>query len=117
LWVGEEVQLDTVTALSGSGPAYVFYFLETMIQAGFDMGLPRDQAQQLAIATFAGAAELARKSDQPPEILRQRVTSKGGTTAAALTSMDEDQVKLAFMRAIHAAQRRAAELGNEFGAS
>ncbi|MGY8905082.1 MAG: pyrroline-5-carboxylate reductase [Burkholderiales bacterium] len=117
LWVGDEVQLDAVTALSGSGPAYVFYFLETMIQAGSDMGLPREQAQHLAIATFAGAAELARKSDQPPEILRQRVTSKGGTTHAAIASMEQDQMRTLFMRAIHAARLRAKALGDEFGAS
>lgn len=117
LWIGDESQLDAVTALSGSGPAYVFYFLETMIQAGDEMGLPREQAQQLAIATFAGAAELARKSDQPPEVLRQRVTSKGGTTNAALNSMEQDEVKTRFLRAMHAARRRAKELGDEFGAS
>jgi pyrroline-5-carboxylate reductase len=116
LWVNEETQLDTVTALSGSGPAYVFYFIEAMTQAGFDMGLPREQALQLAVGTFAGAAELARKSDEPPEILRQRVTSKGGTTYAAITAMEQDGVKALFMRAMQAARERARELGDEFGA-
>jgi pyrroline-5-carboxylate reductase len=116
LWVSEEKHLDAVTALSGSGPAYVFYFLEAMTQAGFDMGLPREQAHKLAIGTFLGASELARKSDEPPEILRQRVTSKGGTTYAAITSMEQDRVMMLFMRAMHAARQRAVELGDEFGA-
>lgn len=115
LWLEREELLDTVTALSGSGPAYVFYFMEAMIEAGAGMGLTRAQAQQLAIATFAGAAELARRSDEPPEILRQRVTSKGGTTHAAITSMEQDQVSSQFIRALHAARHRAQELGDEFG--
>ncbi len=117
LWVEQEVQLDAVTALSGSGPAYVFYFIEAMTQAGVDMGLPHAQAQRLAVGTFVGASELARASDEPPEVLRQRVTSKGGTTYAAITSMEQDNVKALFMRAMHAARQRARELGDEFGAS
>ncbi len=115
LWVDAEPQLDAVTALSGSGPAYVFLFLEAMIQAGTEMGLDRDQAKRLAIATFAGASTLARDSQEPPEVLRERVTSKGGTTYAALTSMQADQVPQAFIKAMHAACRRATELGDEFG--
>ena len=116
LWVDQEQQLDAVTALSGSGPAYVFYFLETMTQAGVDMGLSAAQAHQLAISTFVGASELARSSDESPAVLRQRVTSKGGTTYAAITSMEQDNVHNAFMRAMHAARHRAHELGDEFGA-
>ncbi|WP_411884594.1 pyrroline-5-carboxylate reductase [Polaromonas sp. YR568] len=115
LWLAEEAQLDAVTALSGSGPAYVFYFIEAMIEAGTDMGLPLAQARQLAIGTFVGASALAQASDEPPQELRARVTSKGGTTYAALTSMEQDRVKMQFMRAIHAARQRAAELGDEFG--
>ncbi len=115
LWVDAEPQLDAVTALSGSGPAYVFLFLEAMIQAGAEMGLDRAQAKRLAIATFSGASALARDSEEPPEVLRERVTSKGGTTYAALTSMQADQVPQAFIKAMHAACRRATELGNEFG--
>jgi pyrroline-5-carboxylate reductase len=115
LWLAEESQLDAVTALSGSGPAYVFYFIEAMIEAGTDMGLPPAQARQLAIGTFVGASALAQASDEPPQELRARVTSKGGTTYAALTSMEQDRVKMQFMRAIHAARQRAAELGDEFG--
>ena len=116
LWVAEESQLDAVTALSGSGPAYVFYFLEAMVQAGTTMGLPAEQAQRLAVGTFAGATELARRSGEPLATLRQRVTSKGGTTYAAITSMQQDQVSEAFVRAMQAAERRAGELGVEFGA-
>jgi len=115
LWVRDEAQLDAVTALSGSGPAYVFFFLEAMTQAGVEMGLPREQAYQLAVGTFAGAAELARASEDPPEVLRQRVTSKGGTTYAAITSMEQDQVQALFIKALHAARQRAEELGDEFG--
>ena len=115
LWVGEEAQLDAVTALSGSGPAYVFFFLEAMRQAGTEMGLTPQQAYELSVETFAGTSELARASADSPEVLRQRVTSTGGTTHAAITSMEKDDVKARFMRALHAAQRRARELGDEFG--
>jgi pyrroline-5-carboxylate reductase len=115
LWVASEPLLDAVTALSGSGPAYVFYFIECLAQAGTDMGLSREQAHQLAIGTFVGASELARSSDESPEILRQRVTSKGGTTHAAITSLEQDQVRSAIERAVMAARHRARELGDEFG--
>ena len=115
LWVKQESDLDVVTALSGSGPAYVFYFLEAMTEAGVQMGLSKEQAYHLATATFGGATHLARQSTDAPEILRQRVTSKGGTTYAALTSMAEDHVKEAFVKAMLAAQNRAGELGDEFG--
>jgi pyrroline-5-carboxylate reductase len=115
LWVEREQQLDAVTALSGSGPAYVFYFLEAMAQAGAEMGLPPEQAYRLAVETFRGASALARASSEPPEVLRQRVTSKGGTTHAALTSLEESKVKDLFVQALHAAERRAHELGVEFG--
>jgi pyrroline-5-carboxylate reductase len=115
LWVDAEAQLDAVTALSGSGPAYVFYFLEAMTQAGAELGLGEEQARRLAVATFAGASELARASQEPLQLLRERVTSKGGTTHAALTSLENDGVKAAFVKALHAASRRAEELGDEFG--
>ena len=115
LWVDEEKHLDAVTALSGSGPAYVFYFLEAMTQAGAEMGLPPEQARRLAVGTFAGASELARASTESLQLLRERVTSKGGTTYAALVSMENDKVKDAFVKALHAAGRRAQELGDEFG--
>ena len=115
LWVEREEQLDAVTALSGSGPAYVFYVLEALIEAGVELGLSAAQSRQLALATFAGATALARDADEPPDVLRQRVTSKGGTTHAAITALDADGVKAAFGRALKAAHRRAAELGDEFG--
>ena len=115
LWVNDEQQLDAVTALSGSGPAYVFYFLEAMARAGTAMGLTPAQAHQLAVGTFVGASELARQSDESPQVLRQRVTSKGGTTYAALQSMEHDAVAEKFMQAMQAARQRAHELGDEFG--
>jgi pyrroline-5-carboxylate reductase len=115
LWLGAEDKLDAVTALSGSGPAYVYYFMEAMTAAGADMGLSREQAYRLAVATFIGAGELAKASKEPPEILRQRVTSKGGTTAAALESMDDSNIKPSIVRALHMAAHRAKELGDEFG--
>jgi pyrroline-5-carboxylate reductase len=116
MWVGAEDQIDAVTALSGSGPAYVFYFLEAMRDAGAAMGLSPAQAYQLALATFSGATALAGASSDGPETLRQRVTSKGGTTFAALTSMEADGVKASFIAAMRAAQQRGKELGDEFGA-
>ena len=117
LWLDQEEQLDAVTALSGSGPAYVFYFIEAMIQAGTEMGLSAEQARQLAIGTFVGASALAKEATEPPEVLRARVTSKGGTTYAALTSMEQDGIKAQFMQAMQAARRRAGEMGDEFGAA
>ena len=115
LWVASESDLDAVTALSGSGPAYVFYFVEAMMQAAEEMGLSAEQGKALALATFSGSAALAQASSDPPSLLRERVTSKGGTTFAALTSMETSGVKAAIVRAVKAAQRRAAELGDEFG--
>lgn len=117
LWLEDEVQLDAVTALSGSGPAYVFYFLEAMIDAGIGMGLSREKAHQLAVGTFVGASALAQASSDPPEVLRARVTSRGGTTYAALTSMDQDGMKQHFKQALEAARQRAVELGDEFGSA
>ncbi|SEU22172.1 pyrroline-5-carboxylate reductase [Variovorax sp. OV084] len=115
LWVQREAHLDAVTALSGSGPAYVFYFLEAMAQAGADMGLSSDQAYQLAVATFVGASHLAAHSSEPSGVLRERVTSKGGTTHAALESMHASGVAAHFIAAMRAAEQRATELGDEFG--
>jgi pyrroline-5-carboxylate reductase len=115
LWVAHESDLDAVTALSGSGPAYVFFFLEAMMRAAADMGLPPEQGRRLAQATFKGATALARASDEPPETLRARVTSKGGTTHAAITAMESAGVKEAIVQALRAAQARAKELGDEFG--
>ena len=116
LWVEQEADLDAVTALSGSGPAYVFYWVEAMVAAAQQMGLSAEQGKRLALATFDGATALAAQSPEPPSVLRERVTSKGGTTFAALEAMRGDGVDQAIIRAVRAAQRRAAELGDEFGA-
>lgn len=113
VWVDQEEQLDAVTAVSGSGPAYVFYFIEALCEAARDMGLNETQGKQLALATFLGASQLAQQSDETPQTLRERVTSKGGTTAAALASLEQDQVKTAIIRALQAAQQRAKTLGDE----
>jgi pyrroline-5-carboxylate reductase len=115
VWVDGEKQLDAVTALSGSGPAYVYYFLEAMRDAGADMGLPPELAQRLAMGTFAGATALAQQSNEPLQTMRERVTSKGGTTYAALTSMEASDIKAHFQKAMQAARKRAEELGKEFG--
>ena len=115
LWLDREDLLDAVTAISGSGPAYMFYFMEAMTAAGAEMGLQREQAYQLAVATLIGAGELAQSSHEPPEILRQRVTSKGGTTHAAITAMDDSHIKDLFAKALHSAHNRAKEMGAEFG--
>ena len=116
LWVDAEEKLDAVTAISGSGPAYVYYFMEAMTAAGAGMGLTREQAYKLTVSTFIGASELAHSSNEPPEILRQRVTSKGGTTHSAITAMDESGIKARFQHALNAAYHRSQELGKEFGA-
>ena len=116
LWVKDEPLLDAVTAISGSGPAYVFFFIEAMVEAGVKMGLTPEQATQLAIGTFEGASQLAKSATEPPSVLRERVTSKGGTTYAALTSMQEARIGELFQTALQAAQQRAHELGDEFGA-
>lgn len=115
LWVKQEPDLDAVTALSGSGPAYVFYFIEAMAQAAADMGLSPEQGRSLALATFAGATALASQSEDSPATLREKVTSKGGTTYAALTTLESAGVKASFIEAMRAAQKRAGELGDEFG--
>lgn len=115
VWLDTESQLDAVTALSGSGPAYVFYFLEAMTAAGVEMGLAEAQAYRLAVSTFVGASALAQASSEPASVLRERVTSKGGTTYAAITSMDASHMKTSFTEALLAAQRRAKELGDQLG--
>ncbi|MGH8852797.1 MAG: pyrroline-5-carboxylate reductase [Telluria sp.] len=115
VWLDSENLIDPVTAVSGSGPAYVFYFLEAMQQAAVEMGLDAEQGKQLALATFTGAAQLAAQSSDPVDVLRQRVTSKGGTTHAAITSMEASGVKEAIVAAMKAASARGRELGEELG--
>lgn len=115
VWLDDEGQIDAVTAVSGSGPAYVFFFLEAMQEAARAMGLNAEQGRELALATFTGAAQLAAQSEEPVEVLRQRVTSKGGTTHAAITSMETAGVKQAIVAAMQAAAARGRELGEELG--
>ncbi|RCS58258.1 pyrroline-5-carboxylate reductase [Parvibium lacunae] len=115
VWLEQESQLDAVTALSGSGPAYVFYFMESMLAAGQQMGLSADQAQTLVMGTFVGAAQLAAQASDPVSTLRERVTSKGGTTAAALEVLAAQQVNNQIQSALEAARLRAMELGDELG--
>jgi pyrroline-5-carboxylate reductase len=115
VWLGDEAMIDPVTAVSGSGPAYVFFFLEAMQQAAQEMGLSAEQGKELALATFTGAAQLAVRSPEPLDVLRQRVTSKGGTTYAAITSMEQAGVKQAIVAAMKAACARGRELGEELG--
>ena len=115
VWLDDEALLDPVTAVSGSGPAYVFYFIEALQQAAEELGLSSEQGRELALATFTGAAQLAAQSSEPVAQLRERVTSKGGTTYAALTSMEEAGVKEAIVAAVKAAAARGRELGDELG--
>jgi pyrroline-5-carboxylate reductase len=115
VWVDDESQLDAVTALSGSGPAYVFRFIESMIAAGTGLGLSPEQSRQLALQTVSGAAQLACASSEPVALLRERVTSKGGTTAAALSVFEARGLDAVVAQAMGAARDRSAELGDEFG--
>jgi pyrroline-5-carboxylate reductase len=115
VWIGDESHMDAVTAVSGSGPAYVFYFMEAAQLAATELGLPEEVAQRLVLDTFKGAAQLAASSSDSVATLRERVTSKGGTTERALASMAKDKVKEAIVRAIHAANERGQELGDELG--
>jgi len=114
LWLEDESLLDPVTAVSGSGPAYVFYFIEALQEAAREMGFNAEQARKLAVETFVGAARLAQQSDQPVAVLRERVTSKGGTTAAALARFERDDVRSRIVEAVRAARDRAAEMGQQF---
>jgi pyrroline-5-carboxylate reductase len=115
IWVDDEQLLDPVTAVSGSGPAYVFFLIETLERAARELGLEPAAARRLAIATFRGSAELAARSSEAPATLRERVTSKGGTTERALASLRTDGVADAIVRAGRAASDRARELGDELG--
>jgi pyrroline-5-carboxylate reductase len=115
VWINDEAQMDAVTALSGSGPAYVFHFIEALEAAGASMGFGTATARRFAIDTVLGAAKLAAGSDEPPGVLRERVTSKGGTTEAALASMASSGVFEAIVRAVRAAEARGRELGEQLG--
>ncbi len=115
LWFDREEDLDAVTAVSGSGPAYVYYFVEALESAARELGLAADAARRLALETFSGALALAADAGEPPGRLRERVTSKGGTTERGLASMEADRVKDAIVRAVKAAAQRSRELGDELG--
>ena len=116
LWLGEESQLDAVTALSGSGPAYVFLVLEALLDAGKQMGLPPPVARRLAEQTLAGSAALAAASPEPPAELRRHVTSPGGTTEAAIAVLETRAVREAFVAAVLAARAKSEALGKPVAA-
>ncbi len=107
-----EQQQDAVTALSGSGPAYLFYVVESMIEAGVHLGLPRSTAAELAVQTVYGAAKMLRETGEHPTVLRENVTSPAGTTAAAVRRLEEHKVRAAFLVALEAARDRSRELGS-----
>ncbi len=115
VWVEHESQMDTVTALSGSGPAYFFLFMEALEAAAHERGLPNDIAHKLTLETAFGAAQMARHSRESLAVLREQVTSKGGTTAAALAVLDAAGLRATVAHAVAAADRRSAELAAEFG--
>lgn len=115
LWVEKEEDIDTVTAVSGSGPAYFFLLIEMLEAAGIELGLKPDVARRLAIETAYGAGAMARDLGESPATLREQVTSKGGTTEAALKVMEAGNVRAIFKAAITAAARRSAEMAEQFG--
>jgi pyrroline-5-carboxylate reductase len=115
LWLEPETLLDVVTAVSGSGPAYFFLLMEALADAGREQGLPEEVARRLAVATAAGAGEMAATAGVAPAVLREQVTSQGGTTAAALAVLDAADLRGIFSRAVAAAARRAAELAAQSG--
>ncbi len=117
VWVDEESRLDAVTAVSGSGPAYFFYLMEALIDAGEALGLDRDTATRLTLETAYGAARMAREGSQSPAQLRANVTSPGGTTERALTILDAHDTKAVLQQAVAGAAARARELAEEFGQS
>lgn len=114
-WCERESDLDAVTAVSGSGPAYVFYFLEALEDAALEQGFSSSDARRLALATFSGAIRLVEQSDSPTALLRAQVTSKGGTTERAIEVLDQADVKAALKAAVRAAAERAKELGDLLG--
>ncbi|MGH3496594.1 MAG: pyrroline-5-carboxylate reductase [Nocardioidaceae bacterium] len=105
-----ENQQDAVTAISGTGPAYLFFVVEAMIEAGVHLGLPRATATELVVQTMVGSAKLLRETGEHPVVLRERVTSPGGTTAAAMRELEDHKVRAAFLRALEAARDRSRAL-------
>ncbi|MFN8168434.1 MAG: pyrroline-5-carboxylate reductase [Candidatus Nanopelagicales bacterium] len=108
----DEKHLDAVTAISGSGPAYLFYVAEAMIEAGVFLGLPRSTATELVVQTFYGSATMLRETGEHPSVLRENVTSPGGTTVAALRTLDDHKVRAAFISALEAARDRSHDLAS-----
>ncbi len=108
-----ESQQDAVTAISGSGPAYLFFVVEAMIEAGVHLGLPRTTATELVVQTAFGSSKMLRETGEHPTVLRERVTSPGGTTAAAIRQLEDHRVRAAFMTAMEAARDRSRELAGE----
>jgi pyrroline-5-carboxylate reductase len=117
IWLKDEIMMDAVTAVSGSGPAYVFYFIEALQQAASELGFDAETARHLAINTFNGAVKLADASSDDVSVLRARVTSKNGTTERALLSMEANSVKQHIVTAVQAAAKRAKEMGDELGSA
>lgn len=115
LWLERESDMDVVTAVSASGPAYFFLLIECLEQAGIALGLPAEVSRKLAIETAYGSGSMAREAVEAPATLREQVTSKGGTTAAALSVMEAQHIRQTFLEAVAAAARRSAELADEFG--
>jgi len=115
VWCEREQMLDAVTAVSGSGPGYVFYFIEALEEAATSLGLDAEAARLLAIETFLGAAKLAASSTDEPAVLRAKVTSKGGTTESAITYMQRQDIKSHIIEAVRTAEKRAREMGDAFG--
>jgi len=115
VWIPDESLMDAVTAVSGSGPAYVFWFIEQLAAAGVNLGLSEEISQKLAIETVSGSVRLAAQSADSPAALRERVTSKGGTTEAALKAFEDQKLAERFLRALEAARDRGAELGRQMG--
>ncbi|MDR1889868.1 MAG: pyrroline-5-carboxylate reductase [Zoogloeaceae bacterium] len=113
LWVEDETRMDAVTAISGSGPAYLFLFIEALQQAALDLGFTPEAAHRLAVGTTLGSAQLAAASDESPAVLRERVTSKGGTTAAALQVMAEKGVAAGIVAGAKAAKARSEEMARQ----
>jgi pyrroline-5-carboxylate reductase len=105
-----ERQQDAVTAISGSGPAYLFFVVEAMIEAGVHLGLPRTTASELVVQTVVGSAKLLRETGEHPTVLREQVTSPGGTTAAAIRQLEDHKVRAAFLTAMEAARDRSRAL-------
>ena len=115
LWLQKETDMDAVTAISGSGPAYVFYLIEALQEAGAALGLDPQSAKRLALHTFAGASQLAIQSKEDVPTLRAQVTSKGGTTEQGILALESHHVKDIMLKAAKAAAEKSVQLGDQLG--